>query len=209
MVFPRAALYLLFFLSGFSGLVYQVVWVLEFGNVFGNTIQSASIVTAVFMLGLGIGSYAVGAWADRRYVARPESLVRVYGYVEMLIGVLGLGMSLLLPHLGRLSAMISSYSRDAAGWHVLSTPSYLARAAIAVVLLGPITMLMGGTLTLLIRHMVRSDVKIGRWRIALLYGINTAGASLGCFLTDLALVPAVGLLATQEVAASFNFIASA
>src|SRR6202023_1915045 len=130
MLFPRAALYLLFFLSGFSGLIYQVVWVLEFGNVFGNTIQSASIVTAVFMLGLGISSYVVGVWADRRYIARPESLVRVYGYVEML---------------------------------------------------------MGGTLTLLVRHMVRSDVETGRWRIALLYGINTAGASLGCFLTDVAL----------------------
>src|SRR5207249_10106955 len=33
---------LLFFLSGASGLIYQVVWVREFGNVFGNTLYSAS-----------------------------------------------------------------------------------------------------------------------------------------------------------------------
>ena len=49
-------IYLAFFASGVSGLIYQVVWVRAFGNVFGNTIYSASIVVAVFMLGLGVGS---------------------------------------------------------------------------------------------------------------------------------------------------------
>ena len=32
---------LLFFLSGISGLIYQVAWVRLFGNVFGNTVYSA------------------------------------------------------------------------------------------------------------------------------------------------------------------------
>src|SRR5688572_120030 len=67
-IVPVAALlYFFFFCSGLSGLIYQVVWVRVFGNVFGNTIYSASIVVAVFMLGLGVGSYVVGAWADGRY----------------------------------------------------------------------------------------------------------------------------------------------
>ena len=66
--------YLLFFCSGLSGLIYQVVWVRVFGNVFGNTVYSASLVIAVFMLGLGVGSYVVGIWADLRYAARPESI---------------------------------------------------------------------------------------------------------------------------------------
>src|SRR5713101_1839788 len=124
MMFATAILYLLFFCSGLSGLIYQVVWVRVFGNVFGNTIYSASIVTAVFMLGLGIGSYVVGAWADRRYAARPDSLVRMYGYFELLIGVMSVGISWLLPLLGRFSAAVSSYSRDGTGWYVLSTTSY-------------------------------------------------------------------------------------
>ena len=55
----RRALLALFVLSGVSGLIYQIVWVRVFGNVFGNTIYSASIVVAIFMLGLGVGSYAV------------------------------------------------------------------------------------------------------------------------------------------------------
>jgi spermidine synthase len=212
-------IYFLFFCSGLSGLIYQVVWVREFGNVFGNTIHSASLVVAVFMLGLGVGSYVSGIWADRRYAAwraeaplarrraRRGSLLRAYGYFELIIGALGLGVSLLLPHLDRLAALLSSYSRAPSGWYVLSTATYACRAAIAFILLSPITLLMGGTLTLLIRHLVRDDVAIGSRRIAILYAANTGGAALGCFLTDFLLVPAYGLQVTQFVAVVFNVVA--
>ena len=43
-------LHLLFFCSGVSGLIYQVAWVRAFGHIYGDTIHSASIVVAVFML---------------------------------------------------------------------------------------------------------------------------------------------------------------
>jgi len=208
---------LLFFLSGLSGLIYQVVWVRVFGNVFGNTIYSASIVIAVFMLGLGVGSYLVGAWADRRYARLrgdddgrgrgATTLLRAYGHVEVAIAVLGFAVAAALPHLGAVSALVSSYVRDASGWYELSTGSYLARAAIAIALLTPITLLMGGTLTLLIRHLVRSDLAMGGWRIAELYGINTLGAATGAILTDFALVPAWGLWSTQMIAVGFNLLA--
>ncbi len=134
-------LYFLFFLSGISGLIYQVVWVRVFGNVFGNTVYSTSLVIAVFMLGLGVGSFVAGSWADRRYAKQGRSLLRAYGCFELLIGVMGLGISALLPHLGQVSALASSYSRGAAGWYVLSSTSYLFRAAIALVLLTPVTLL--------------------------------------------------------------------
>lgn len=200
--------YLLFFWSGLSGLIYQVVWVRAFGNAFGNTIHSAALVIAVFMLGLGVGSYVVGAWADRRYGVRPDSLLRVFGCFELAIGVLALGVSALLPHLGDVSASVSSYTRGPEGWYELSASSQLARAALAVGLLTPITLLMGGTLTLLIRHLVRRELHVGGWQIALLYGANTAGAAAGCFLTDFALVPAFGLGRTQIVAFAFNVLAA-
>jgi predicted membrane-bound spermidine synthase len=202
-------IYLLFLLSGLSGLIYQVVWVRVFGNVFGNTIHSASIVVAVFMLGLGVGSYVVGAWADRRYAARSESLLKSYGQFEIAIAALGFAIAVALPHLGALSAALSSYVREPSGWFVLSTASYVWRAAIAIALLTPITLLMGGTLTLLIRHLVRSDLTLGGWRIALLYGMNTAGAALGALLTDFVLVPGAGLWGTQMVAVGLNLVAGA
>ena len=204
----EALVYLLFFCSGFSGLIYQVVWVRVFGNVFGNTVYSTSLVVAVFMLGLGVGSYLVGAWADRRYAIRPDALLTAYGYLELAIGVIGFGISALLPHLDRVSALVTSYSRDANGWYVLSTTSYLGRVGIAVTLLTPITLLMGGTLTLLIRHLVGGDLEVGGRRIAVLYAVNTAGAALGCFLTDFLLVPASGLRGTQLVAVFFNIVAA-
>ena len=200
---------LLFFCSGTSGLIYQVIWVRVFGNVFGNTVSSASLVVAIFMMGLGVGSYVVGAWADRRYATRPESLLRTFGYAELAIGVIGLGLPTLLPLLGQVSALVSSYALSTDGWYVLSTTTHVARGAIAIALLTPVALLMGGTLTLLIRHVVRQDVTKGSWRIALLYGVNTAGAALGCFLTDFTLVPAVGLGGTQIVAVFLNLVAAA
>ncbi len=198
-------LYLLFVCSGFSGLVYQVAWVRGFGNVFGNTVYSASLVVAIFMLGLGAGSYAAGAWADRRYTRAPDSLLLAYGYAELLIAALGLFVSFALPHLGLLSARSSSYVVGDHGWFVLSAGSYAARAALAIALLGPITMLMGGTLTLLIRHLVRRDVVSASSRqIARLYAANTAGAAAGALLTDFLLVPTIGLSATQMIAVAAN-----
>jgi spermidine synthase len=197
-------LYLLFFFSGASALIYEVVWVRVFANVFGNTIYSASIVTAIFMLGLGIGSYAAGVWADRGYARR--NLLQVFAGFELAIGVSALGISVLLPHLGDFSAAVSSYTRGDHGWYVLSFASYAARAAIAIVLLTPVTMLMGGTLTLLIRHLLRSGADLSGPRIGILYGVNTLGAAAGCFLTDFALVPSFGLRATQIIAVAINLI---
>jgi predicted membrane-bound spermidine synthase len=205
---PAPALYVLFFLSGISGLIYQVVWVRAFGNVFGNTMYSASLVIALFMLGLGAGAYLVGRWADHRYTHSPEALLRVYGLIELAVAAIGLAISLILPHLTTVAAAVSSYRADELGWFVLSPVSYVARGVIAFVLLGPITMLMGGTLTLLIRYRVRADVTIASGRkIAALYAVNTAGAAAGAFLTDFALVPAAGLLTTQLIAVFLNVVA--
>ena len=202
-------IYLAFLASGASGLIYQVVWVRAFGNVFGNTIHSASLVVAVFMLGLGIGSQLGGVWADRRYAREPGSLLRAYAKIEFAIALLGFGISMTMPHLGPFGAAFSSYTQGADGWYVPSLATYLGRLGLSVGLLLPITVLMGGTLTLLIRHLVRQDLSIAPGRIASLYAANTAGAALGCLMTDLVLVPAVGLLRTQMIAVALNVIAGA
>jgi spermidine synthase len=202
-------LHLLFFCSGLSGLLYQIVWVRQFGQVYGNTVYSASIVVAMFMVGLGAGGYLLGTWADRRYQSRPESLVRAYGVLESLIAVCGLLTSLLLPHLAAAVGRLSWYETDAVGWHELTMGSYLSRATIAVVLLAPMTVLMGGTLTVLVRSQVRADLRSSGWRVALLYGTNTLGAATGALLTDFALVPRLGLLLTQFVAVALNLVAAA
>ena len=202
--------YSLFFFSGAAGLIYQVIWVRQFGNVFGNTVHSASLVIAVFMCGLGVGSYLAGIWADRRYASDPSSPLRAFGYCELTIAGMGILIASILPRLGWLSAAISTYVPGSNGWHFLSTGSHLARYGVAVAMLVPITLLMGATLTLLIRYLVQreSGMATAGWRIGALYGINTAGAAAGAFLTDFALVPAVGLYSTQMVAALCNVVAA-
>ena len=60
----RGLIFVLFFASGASGLVYEIVWVRQFGLLFGSTVYSAALVTGIFMCGLGVGSWLAGRWAD-------------------------------------------------------------------------------------------------------------------------------------------------
>src|SRR6188472_1683393 len=75
-------LYAIFFLSGATGLVYEVIWVRLTGLVFGNTSHAISVVLGAFMAGLAVGSWWLGRKADR--VASP---LRFYGLLEIGIGV--------------------------------------------------------------------------------------------------------------------------
>ena len=62
-MFTRLAV--LFFFSGASALVYQVLWLRQLSLIFGVTIYAASTVLATFMTGLAIGSAAAGRLSDR------------------------------------------------------------------------------------------------------------------------------------------------
>ena len=69
---PGLAILGLFLLSGACGLVYQVVWVRECGTLFGNTVYSASLVTAVFMvveIGAGLIFHSMALLADGVHMA--------------------------------------------------------------------------------------------------------------------------------------------
>src|SRR3954453_22407945 len=75
-------LYGIFFLSGATGLVYEVIWVRLTGLVFGNTSHAIATVLGAFMAGLALGSWKIGSWTDR--AARP---LRLYGILETGIGI--------------------------------------------------------------------------------------------------------------------------
>jgi spermidine synthase len=136
---PSVILYVLFFCSGLSGLIYQVVWVREFGNVFGNTVYSASLVVAIFMLGLGgrLPSSAPGRIDATRSPRR--LLLRAHAYIELVIAALGFGISFLLPVLAPWSPSPPFVYADASGWHVPSGLSHAVRGRDRVVLLTPMT----------------------------------------------------------------------
>ena len=83
-------IYFLFFFSGISGLIYQVVWTRMLTLVFGHTIYSVSVVLSAFMAGLGLGSYLWGRTIDK--VGSP---LLIYGKIELLIGLTADFLSLL------------------------------------------------------------------------------------------------------------------
>ncbi len=203
----RAPIVALFFASGFAGLVYEVSWVRGFGNELGNTVYSASIVTAVFMAGLGLGGFVAGRWADRQRT--PAKLVRAYAGAELLVALFGIALAILVPRLGGISASISTYTRGDNGWYALSLGSQALRFALAALLVAPASFLMGTTLTLLVRAMVQRDVGAAGLFIGLLYGANTAGAALGAWATDAWLVPRLGIADAQTIAAAVNVMVGA
>ncbi len=198
---------LLFFASGASGLIYEVVWVRQFGLLFGSTVYSAALVTGIFVCGLGLGGYLAGRWADARLAEDAAAPLRSYGVFELSIGALAAAIFVLLPRLAELAATMASYQTGEHGWYELTPSASLLRYACAAGLMLPVTLLMGGTLTLLIRDRVRDDLTSAGWDVSVLYGVNTAGAALGCLLTDTFLVPELGIRATQLLAVGLNVFA--
>jgi spermidine synthase len=186
------AVYLAFFVSGAAGLVLQVVWVRLLKLVFGSTVLATSTVLSAFMAGLALGSFAFGRLADRH-----PNRIRLYALLE-----LGTGASaLLLPSLFQAAApaWAALYRWQLASpWPGL-VPLVLFALCFAV-LLAP-TSLMGGTLPVLAAHLVDSRAATGR-RVGLLYGLNTLGATLGCFGAGFVLIPYLGQTLTLRTAAA-------
>src|SRR6476469_9945486 len=73
---------LLFFCSGATALVYEVLWSKYLTFMLGSTVQAQTVVLAIFMGGLALGNRLFGGRADR--LKRP---LAVYGYVEAAIGL--------------------------------------------------------------------------------------------------------------------------
>jgi len=89
-----AVVLLLFFFSGFAALIYQIVWLEQLSLVIGSSALSLGLLLAVFMAGLGLGS-----WLASR-ARPPSSPLRRYALIEALIGALGVVALGSLPLLG-------------------------------------------------------------------------------------------------------------
>src|SRR5438552_1699373 len=182
----QALLYsFLFFLSGATGLIYELLWVRVLYQSFGSTIQSVTTVVAAYMGGLGLGAWLFGRIVDRS--PRPAVL---YGKLEIAIGVFGI---------------ISPLVLGLAHWIYLGTAGPLALGGgasvalrfglAALVLLIPTT-LMGGTLPVLTRAFTGPDRAELQHSLGRLYGLNTLGAVVGTALAGFFLIEWVGIQAS-------------
>jgi spermidine synthase len=184
----------LFFLSGTSALIYQMLWLRLIGLVFGVTVHAASTVWAVFMAGLALGSIVGGRTADR--VARP--LVWLGG-AEALIAVTALATPLGLDLLQRgYAALHPSLSSSLAGLTAV-------RLAMSFAVLIIPSSLMGATLPLIVKSSLLRAGGFGG-RVSVLYATNTAGAIAGSLLAGLMLIPRFGIRGSFFVAAALNLL---
>ena len=183
---------LVFVVSGFAGLVYQVVFAKSLGLVFGSTANAATVVLATYMAGLAIGS-----WIGGQLASRTSDPVRGYALAEIGIAIWCLAAPWLLSGIAGLYVWVARGADPSAGW-LLGMQLGLG----ALVLVVP-TLLMGLTMPLLTAFVTRVDPSLGR-SVAMLYGANTVGAALGALLTGYFILPNLGVSATFLCAVLLN-----
>jgi spermidine synthase len=195
----RKLVFVSFLLSGFCSLLYEVIWMRTLALVLGHTLFSTSLVLAVFMGGLALGSFSFGRWTRRGL--RSSDCLRAYALLELGIGLWALA---LLESRSGLESLLVRFA------HAMSPRALaLAEAIASAALLLPPTMLMGGTLPVLSAFFGRGRFEqlggeIGRW-----YAINTLGAALGSFSSGFFLIPALGLRRSQMLASAVNILIAA
>jgi predicted membrane-bound spermidine synthase len=184
----------LFFCSGATALIYEVVWSKYLSQMFGSTIYAQTVVLAAFMGGLALGNRLFGAKSDA--LRRP---LRAYGSIEVAIGL----YAFFFPYLYNVTDAVFV----SAGSHFFEQrfALLLLKAVLSVgLLLGP-TLLMGGTLPLLAAWLQKSSIEAGR-RSARFYSVNSLGAVFGSGLAGFYLVQTLGLVATLQAAALLNIV---
>jgi spermidine synthase len=190
----RLLIAVLFFFSGAGSLVYQVVWVRMLVLVFGTTVFAVSTVLAAFMAGLALGSVCFGRLVDRR-----GNGLKIYALLELLIGLCAL---LLVPVFAGLDGFYTSAYRILDGHPYVFA---LFRFGLSFLVLLVPTTLIGGTLPVLSKFVVRRLPRVGR-AVGVLYAVNTFGAVAGTIAVAFVLLEQLGIRGTILVAAGANFL---
>ncbi len=190
-------LLLVFFLSGACALAYQIIWIRLFGLIFGGTTLSMSVVIAVFMGGLAIGSHVIG-----KYAAKVSNRVRLYGILEIVLGIVAAVLFFGIKHLAKLIYVLPFNH----GIHTISGIG--VRFILSALLLLVPTMIMGGTLPVLLRALTDDKKKI-IVNTSLLYAVNTLGAMSGAFVVGVILIRFIGVTGTNMLAAAVNVVMGA
>jgi spermidine synthase len=187
-------LHALFFLSGFSALAVELVYVKYLGYVFGTTAYAVSTVLASFMGGLALGNLWGGKLS--RSIARP---VRWYGCLEFGVGLYGLLSPLLFRGLAEL---VGSVGRPLTEGSTSLFALTILRFLLAALVVLPPTVAMGLSFPLL-TGWLRTRPDLGS-NIARLYTVNTLGAATGTLVCTYVFLGALGLSGTLALVATIN-----
>jgi spermidine synthase len=186
-----------FFFSGLSGLTYEILWTRMIVKIIGSAPFAESIVLAIFMGGLGLGSYIAGRLIDR--IKEPLALVRLYGMLELAIGGYAIMIPLLLTAFEPLQSLL--YNELYSHFIIYNLTTLIICAGILCI---PV-ICMGATLPILckfyVAHLSHLGTHTGR-----LYGLNTIGAALGSLLCGFWLIDLWGVSGTLAFALLVNGI---
>ncbi len=182
----------MFALSGFAGLMYQVLFSKALAQTYGSTSTATYTVLATYMGGMALGAWLGGRLADGRADA-----LKLYARCEFAIGAYCLATPWIFQGIqGLYVSLATGVPPDAAALTVFRV--LLGAAALSVP-----TVLMGMTLPILARFFETRAAALGA-SVALLYGANTLGAAFGALLTGYFILPVLGVLKTTFSAALLN-----
>ncbi len=193
--FTHRVLFLLFFLSGFCGLAYQVVWTRMAFALFGIITPVLSVVLSVFMLGLAVGSWAGGCWISRLVRRTGRSAIIFYAFAELLIGM----GALVVPKLFNLGEHFLLATGQTDSFRYLSLSALVLTAAIL-----PWCVCMGTTFPFMMAY-IRERCRDDTQSFSFLYLANVLGAMSGTLLTAVVWVEILGFRHTLWLAAAGNF----
>lgn len=180
------------FVSGLTGLAYEICWIRKASLVFGSATFALSTVLAVFFGGMAIGCFLFG-----RYSQRTNHPLKVYAVLEISIGLLGIASPLAFASADAIYGWLYPIVLD----HVVLLS--LTRFLFVALILLPPTLLMGGTLPLFCRQLVQSEGRISR-SVGWLYGLNTLGAAVGCAICGFWMIPTIGVNRTIYLCGILN-----
>lgn len=178
----------IFFLSGFAGLIYQVVWQRVLTLYYGVGPVSIVIIVSVYMLGLGLGSLLGGLWVEK-----VKGKWGLYCGIEALLGLFGFASLDVIGLIGR---------------HTAGCSLSMSLFYISLFLVVP-TLLMGMTLPVLVKLYTPLCANY-LYSLSRLYFINTLGAAAGALTASYGIITYLGMDRGVMIAAFLNlFLAMA
>ena len=184
---------IMFFISGFAGLIYESIWTHYLKLFLGHAAYAQSLVLVIFM-----GGMAAGAYLAAKYSKRWINLLYVYAIVEAIIGLLAF-----IFHEFFDVFLHFSYSFILPG---ISNPVIVQffKWICGALIIFPQTVLLGMTFPLMTAGLVRYRPESSGKIIALLYFVNSIGASLGVLVGGFLFVDWFGLPGTIKSAGLLN-----
>ena len=173
--------------SGCAALIYEIVWFQLLQLVIGASAVSLGLLLAAYMGGLCVGSAGLA-----RFVPASLHPLRVYAYLELGIGALGIAALFGVPLVSRL--YVAGATAGLLG--------LVLRGLVAALCLLPPTVLMGGSLPAVTRWVQTTPKGISS--MGLLYSANIAGAVFGCLLAGFYLLRVHDMAVATYAAAAVN-----